>query len=124
MKLLSAVSLIIVTITACGQDYAGRTVMGPDYAKEAIKKTRGDKNFKPFYDTLITDKATAVAVAEPILYKIYGKKNIINERPYECYLINGYWYIIGTLPKNRKGGVFEIIIDSKDSKVIKLVHGK
>jgi hypothetical protein len=48
------------------------------------------------------------------------------ERTYECYLVNGYWYLSGTLPKdsNSNGGVFEIIISLKDAQVIKLIHGK
>jgi hypothetical protein len=114
----------LIPIISSAQNFSGRTVLGEQNAKKAIKKAVVDKDYKPFYDTLITDKTTAIAVAEPILFKIYGKKNIIDERPYECYLINGYWYISGTLPKNRKGGVFEIIINSKDGKVIKLIHGK
>ena len=108
----------------CCQNFQGRLVMGEQNAKEAVRKAIADKDYKPFYDTLITDKQTAIAVAEPILFKIYGKKNIVDERPYECYLIDGYWYISGTLPKGWTGGVFEIIVSSKDGRIIKLTHGK
>jgi hypothetical protein len=121
--LLSLVAFLMPVISL-GQNFAGRTVLGEQNANEAIKKALRDKNYKPFYDTLIKDKETAIAIAEPILFKIYGKENIINERPYESYLINGYWYISGTLPKGWHGGVFEIIISSKDGQVIKLIHGK
>jgi hypothetical protein len=124
MKLLLTIFLFVVGLSLSAQNYNGRLVLGEENAKLAIKKAVNDKDYKPFYDTLIKDKETAIAVAEPILFKIYGKKNIIDERPYECYLINRYWYISGTLPKGWVGGVFEIIINSKDGKVIKLIHGK
>ena len=95
------------------------------HAKDAVKKALEDKNYKPFYDTLIKDKETAIAVAESILFKIYDRKKILDEKPYKCYLIDGYWHISGTLPKKYDfGGVFEIIISSKDGKVIKIIHGK
>lgn len=116
--------MVILPFYCCGQNFAGRTVLGEKNASRSIKEALADKDNKPFYDTLIKDKETAIEVAEPILFKIYGKKNITGERPYECYLIDGYWYICGTLPKNWMGGVFEIIINSKNGQVIKLVHGK
>ena len=99
-------------------------VVGKKYAAEEIKKAIANKNYKPFYDTLINDKEMAIAIAESILFKIYGRENIIEQRPFESYMINKYWYISGTLPKDWNGGVFEIIINSKNAQVIKLIHGK
>ena len=121
---LVLLGLIVLPLLSCGQSFNGRMVMGEANAKEAVERAIDDKNYKPFYDTLINDRETAIATVEPILFKIYGKKSIINEKPYECYLINGYWYISGTLPKGWKGGVFEIIINSRDGRVIRLIHGK
>ncbi len=118
-----SICLLFTLFSAC-QNLKERTVIGKKHAEEEIKKAIIDKNYNPFYDTLIANKEIAIAVAEPILFSIYGKKNIIKQRPYECYLIDGYWDISGTLPQNRVGGVFEIIINSKDGKVIKLIHGK
>ena len=122
-KLLIILALTLPLFVNC-QNFKGRVVLGQENARQAVKKSLADKNYKPFYDTLIKDKETAIGVAEPILFKIYGKKNIISERPYECYLIDGYWYICGTLPKNFEGGVFETIIDSRDGRVVKIMHGK
>jgi NTF2 fold immunity protein len=116
--------MVILPFFCCGQNFKGRTMRGEQNAKQAIKEALANKNNKPFYDTLIKDKETAIAVAEPILFKIYGKKNITDQKPYECYLLDVYWYICGTLPKGWRGGVFEIIISSKDGKIIKLIHGK
>ena len=124
----------IILITLClqlifssisfSQNFQGRMVVGKKYAAEEIKKAIANKNYKPFYDTLINDKEMAIAIAESILFKIYGRENIIEQRPFESYMINKYWYISGTLPKDWNGGVFEIIINSKNAQVIKLIHGK
>jgi hypothetical protein len=99
-------------------------MLGENHAKKQIQVALKDTTVKPFYDTLIKGKETAIAIVEPILFKIYGRKQIIKERPYETYLIDGYWYITGTLPKGYLGGTFEIIFSAYDGKVIKLTHYK
>ena len=76
------------------------------------------------WDTLIKDSATAIAIAEPILFNVFGRSEILNERPYEVYLIDGYWYLSGTIPKESKGGGFEIIFSAKDGQIIRLTHYK
>ena len=49
---------------------------------------------------------------------------IASEKPFECYLIDGYWYLRGTLPKNYQGVVSEMIMSAKDGTVIKINHTK
>jgi len=73
---------------------------------------------------IIKDSSTAINVAEPILFSIYGKNNITEQRPYEIYFIDNYWVLTGTLPKGSAGGTFLIIIDSRNSKVLRITHGK
>ena len=73
---------------------------------------------------LIKDSSTAINVAEPILFSIYGRENIESEKPYETYLIDNYWVIAGTLPEDSSGGTFLIIIDARNSQVLKITHGK
>jgi NTF2 fold immunity protein len=107
-----------------GQSPDLKNISGEKYAREAITEAVINWKDKPFYDTLISDKETAISVAEAILFKFYGKENIIAERPYEIYLIAGYWFIGGTLPANSKGGAFEIIFSSENGRVIKLIQGK
>jgi len=124
LLMILVLSLSMITYSCCGQKLKDKTVTGEQNARIVIKEAITDINYKPFYDTLIKNNETAIAVAESILFDIYGKKEIISERPYECYIVDGYWCINGTLPKNWIGGVFEIIISSKDGKVIKLTHGK
>jgi NTF2 fold immunity protein len=118
-------TLIVVAFPSItiGQNFEGRIVSGEKVAKQEIENAL-KRNQKPLYDTLITDKETAIAVAEPILFKYYGKDDILSERPYEIYLIDGYWYITGTLPEGFKGGTFIIIINSVNGQVIKLIHEK
>ena len=116
--------LVFFLAVSCGQDHSSRSVLGNAYAKKSAKEILGDKNYKPFYDTLIRTNETAIAVVEPILFDIYGRNNIVRQRPYECYLVDGYWYVAGTLPENYVGGVFEIILNAKNGEVIKLIHGK
>ncbi|SDY82866.1 NTF2 fold immunity protein [Hymenobacter psychrophilus] len=61
---------------------------------------------------------------EPLLFSIYGKENIIRQRPYEVYLINGFWYLAGTLPDDMLGGTFELIVEAQNGRVVELTHGK
>ncbi len=73
---------------------------------------------------LLKDSASAIKVAETILFGIYGKEKIEGEKPYETYLIKNYWVIQGSLPMGSKGGTFIIILNAKNSAVLKISHGK
>jgi len=72
----------------------------------------------------IPDSKSAVNVAEKILFEVYGKDEIIEQRPYNLVYQNGYWILNGTRPEPIIGGVFLIIMNSKDGKIIELIHGK
>lgn len=92
-----------------------------------LKYVLSDKNQHNLIDNkriIIKDSLTAISVAEPILFGIYGKDNIVNQKPYEINLIDSCWILSGTLPKNMVGGTFFIIIDARNSKIIKITHGK
>lgn len=88
-------------------------------ALECLKRTKEDSIAKDLkLLTLVKDEKTAIAIAEPILFNLFGKKTIIMERPYKICLVNGYWVIIGTFPRisnyfNATGGTFEMIMNSK-----------
>ena len=73
---------------------------------------------------LIPKKENATNYAEIILFELYGKEKIESEKPYQIHLINDYWIITGTLPKGMRGGVFELVFDSFNGKVLILEHGK
>jgi len=98
--------------------------MGKEFAKLQLDELLKGKG-QPFtWDTLIKSPSTAIAIAEPLLFDLFGKEQIFQERPYETYLIDGYWYISGTIPKGWKGGGFEIIFSAKDAKILRLTHYK
>ncbi len=48
----------------------------------------------------------------------------IQQRPYEAYLISGFWYLAGTLPHDMEGGTFELIMEARNGRVVELTHGK
>ena len=93
--------------------------------RKIIKNALTDKTQKQVcVDKVISDKETAIAVAESILFKIYGKEKIMSEKPYNVSHVDGYWLLNGSLPEGYMGGTFFIILSSKDGRVIKLTHYK
>jgi len=119
--------LILVSLTLplsfWGQNYKNRAVVGEDSAKLMLANILNDANNKLPSDTLIKDKETAISMAEFVLFKSYGKATITTERPYECYLIDGYWFLRGTLPKSYTADVFELIMSARDGRIIRMTHG-
>ncbi|WP_290858601.1 NTF2 fold immunity protein [Flavobacterium sp.] len=75
-------------------------------------------------ETIIKDSLSAISIAETILFNIFDKTSILEQKPYDIHHINNYWIISGILPKGYKGGTFLIIIDDRNSEVIRITHGK
>ena len=73
-------------------------------------------------DARITNCEKAIAVAEPVLFKTYGKENILGERPYHCEKVGGEWRLSGSLPEGYDGGVFSISLSELDGHVIHMIH--
>ncbi|MDD2611187.1 MAG: NTF2 fold immunity protein [Bacteroidales bacterium] len=74
---------------------------------------------------LIKDSITLIHIIEPILFDIYGEKQILSERPYEVHLFGDNWLVMGTLTKDcDQGGTFEVVINRKTCEIIHLIHGK
>lgn len=126
MKKLSVYFGIFVCLLSCNQKVEDKNIYTEkdefDTARNELRIALSEN--EQTSDTLISNSKTAVSVAESILFPIYGKKNIIDQRPYKVNKIDGYWVINGTLSQNKLGGTFLIILNSKDGKVIKLSHGK
>jgi hypothetical protein len=116
--------LVMVAHATYGQSLSNRTELGQAHAQHLVERAVKDTAKLAFHKLLLPTQATAVCVAEPILFGIYGKRNIVKERPYEVYFLGDFWYIAGTLPKGYRGGTFEIIINAKDSRVVFLAHGR
>jgi len=122
MKNLIVISLIFLGINTCS---AQRMLMGKEFAVKQVKSAIKDKEIsQSLRHPLTIDKETAISVAEIYLFKAYGKKQILTERPYEIYLINGYWWMMGTIPKGADGGGFELIMSAKDGRIIRFAHYK
>ena len=127
IKTFFFLTLLTFTLTACGQTKNDRTILGKSYAEQELRFALADKSKYNYIDgktIIIKDSVIAISVAEPILFSIYGKDNITEQRPYETFLIDNYWVICGTLPKDYLGGTFVIIIDSRDSRIVKIYQGK
>ena len=119
--------LLLFVLVACSQVKNDRIFLGRTHAEQELKSALEDKSLSNIINgktIIIKDSITAINVAEPILFGIYGKEHIQKQRPYESYLIDNYWIITGTLPKDSVGGTFLIIIDARDGKILKIIHGK
>ena len=114
---------VLLPLAFWGQNYKNRDIIGEDSGRQIIKSIPAGNVDKLPSDSLISDKETVISIAELLLFKFYGKALITGERPYETYLIDGYWFLRGTLPKNTTGDVFEMIVSAKDGRVIKMTHG-
>ena len=127
MKLIYFLTILTVSLSACGQSKLDRQVLGRKFAEQELKSTLSDKSLHNVIDNkavIIKDSLTAINIAEQILFGIYGKDQIRKQLPYETYFIENYWVVFGTLPKNYDGGTFLIIIDSRDSRILRITHGK
>lgn len=93
--------------------------------KEDLDKLLKDSTKDLYYERiLINNEKELVEMAEPILFRIYGKEKILNERPYNFYRFGDFWILTGTLPRESLGGTFNIKINRKTCKVICIYHGK
>ncbi|PBJ10074.1 hypothetical protein BSF42_31430 [Flavobacterium sp. ACN6] len=104
-----------------------RLIFGKEYAREQLDIALSNEvqhNFVNEIDILIKDSTIALQIVEPILFSIYERKNIETQKPYEIYLLDNYWVISGTLEIDSYGGTFLIIIDARNSQIIKITHGR
>ncbi len=118
--------LVMFSLFSCNNGLHDK--LGVEVAKKELKNALlADTTKLDILDKkklLIKNENTAISIAEPILFDIYGKSKIEDEKPYEVYLIDNYWVISGTLNRFSSGGTFVIIIDARNSKVLKIIHYK
>ncbi|RSK49898.1 YbbC/YhhH family protein [Hymenobacter rigui] len=117
--------LLVLSFSSCAQGKK-HSRLGLEVAKEELQEAlkRTPESVSPTMQQPLPDSIAAVRFAEPILFRTYGKKHIVDERPYEVYLIDKYWVLMGTLPEDSMGGTFTIILDSRTGQIIELTHGK
>lgn len=69
---------------------------------------------------VVPDEQTAIKLAETILFRHFGERQVKTEMPYKVKLEGGVWSIRGSLSGEFVGGVFYIDIRQKDACVLQL----
>ena len=73
----------------------------------------------------VPDEATAIRIAEALLFPVYGADQIKREEPFRVTLQDDIWTIEGkTLPRDVVGGVVFLQISKTDARVVRMTHGK
>jgi hypothetical protein len=81
----------------------------------------------------VPDSATAVKIAEAVLVRVYGKKQIESEKPFTARLKDDVWRVNGTLQCSDGkggtttlcvGGVAVVQISKKNGHIISVMHTK
>ena len=105
---------------------------GKEYARKRIEEAFPDTSYRAFYEqtgetqTLVTSAEVAMKVVEPIVLAKYGSETISFERPFQAFKVDNFWLVKGTFPDDPdlRGGTFEVILDARDARVIRIVHYK
>jgi hypothetical protein len=119
---LTSYTFLMVILISCG-----RNGLSENEAKEELQKALTDRKEPNLIDSnkvLIKGKENAIALAEVVLFEIYGKDKIEKQQPYKVYNIDKHWIISGTIPSYFNGGTFLFIMDSRDGRILKIMHGK
>ena len=69
---------------------------------------------------VVLDKETAIQIAEVVLFRLFGKENIIAQRPYEVKEVDDVWWISGTAKENQLARTFSIAISKHTAAVLHL----
>lgn len=78
-------------------------------------------------DGFVSTPEIAVQIAEIVLKKIYGEKNIEKQKPFSINLENDVWIIEGYWDRNdfyTFGGVAYIEMRKDNGEILKVIHGK
>lgn len=73
---------------------------------------------------MVPNNDTAIQIAIAVLTPIYGVDAIRNQQPFVATLKGDTWTVVGTIPKERVGGVAEIGIAKVDGRILYVMHGK
>jgi len=125
MKLLFQLVLLISFTSAYSQFIKEKKIVEDFIEREFKIAKANEKQDYILWDKklVLPNKDVAIKVAEPILFSIYGEKNILKQKPYNVSLRENKWIITGTV-HSEKGGSFLIILDARNSKVLRVIHEK
>jgi len=73
---------------------------------------------------VVPDEQTAISIAVAVWCPIYGKDKIEKQKPYQVSLVDGYWFVSGSLSNQKTGETAKIVIDKEDGRIIDISHGK
>jgi hypothetical protein len=71
---------------------------------------------------LVPDRETAIKIAEVVLFRLYGERDIISQRPYKVTEHGDIWLISGTLKEGDLGSVFGVAISKQTGAILHLEH--
>jgi hypothetical protein len=78
---------------------------------------------REFPNGVVSDQKTAIAVAEAVLFHVYGEKAVREQRPYIVKHVRDKWIIDGAPPPaGMAGGSFHIVISQRDGRVLEITH--
>ena len=78
---------------------------------------------REFPNGLVSDKKMAIAIAEAVLFHVYGEKTIRDQRPYIVKHVRDKWIIDGAPPpRGMAGGSFHIVISQRDARILEITH--
>ena len=78
---------------------------------------------REFPHGIVSDQKTAIAIAEAVLFHVYGEKAIRSQRPYIVRHVRGKWIIDGAPPPpGMAGGSFHIVISQRDGRILEITH--
>ncbi|MEM6966546.1 MAG: NTF2 fold immunity protein [Bacteroidota bacterium] len=118
-------TLVIALITIPSSSFSqvqGNEVRAKKILERAERKKVKD-NLNKKVKTLLTEK-DAYKLSLWYAKMIYGRKRIRSQKPHNVFKVDDLYIVYGSLKKDEKGGVFEIVINLKDGAVEYLSHGK
>jgi hypothetical protein len=77
-------------------------------------------------DGFVPNAEVAVKIAEAVLIPVFGKQQVLSERPFKARLEGELWIVEGTLNCAGicDGGTAEVRISKKSGEIIRMIHGK
>jgi len=95
---------------------------GPIRLGDKVPKWLSDYRVPLPKEGLVPDKETAIQIAEIVLFRLYGKENIIAQRPYTIKQEDDIWWISGTWKGDGFGSNFKIGISKQTAAVLHVTH--
>jgi NTF2 fold immunity protein of polymorphic toxin system component len=78
---------------------------------------------REFPNGLVSDQKMAIAIAEAVLFHVYGERTIREQRPYIVKHVRDKWIIDGAPPPaGMAGGSFHIVISQRDGRILEITH--